>query len=118
MGSRAPGDQQQVVAAGGAKEQLHRTLGLPRLEECTGQIHGCLGRAEALVEICAEVEGLVRSGERELYIPRVQRCRGAAKEGPYQGVRVAQQARRLDATVEQVPGLRELAAHAPAPAQA
>src|SRR5438094_1323590 len=101
MGSRAPGDQHQVLAAGGPKEQLRRTLRLPGLEECTGQIHGRLGRVEALVEIWVQVEGLLRRGERELHVPRVQRCRGAAEEGPDQSVRVAQQARRLDATLEQ-----------------
>src|SRR5439155_15256744 len=75
------------------------------------------GRVEALVEICVEVEGFLRRGERELHVPDVQRCGGAAKEGPDQGVRVAQQTRRLDATVEQLPGLGELAAQAPEPAQ-
>jgi hypothetical protein len=117
MGSRAPGDQHEVLTAGGPKEQFDRTLGLPRLEERTGQIHGCLGRVEALVEICAEVEGLVRRGERERHVPCVQRCRGAAKEGPYQRMRVAEQACPLDATVEQFAGFGELSAQAPEAAQ-
>src|SRR5207237_809521 len=113
MGSRATGDQHQVLAAGGTNEQLHRTLRFSGLEKCTGEIHGCLGRVEALVEICVEVEGFLRRGERELHVPDVQRCGGAAKEGPDQGVRVAQQTRRLDATVEQLPGGGELAAQGP-----
>ena len=36
MGPRSTGDEHQLLASGGTHEQLHRTLGLTRLEQCTG----------------------------------------------------------------------------------
>ena len=72
---------------------------------------------ETLVEICAEVDGLLRGRERQGNVASMERRRRTAAETPYQGVRVAEQARCLDATVEQLPRLGQLAAHAPEPAQ-
>src|SRR6266550_7649389 len=72
---------------------------------------------EALVEICAELDGLLGGRERQGKVAGMERrCRTAA-EAPHQSVRVAEQSRRLDATVEQLPRLGQLAAHAPESAQ-
>src|SRR3954467_9488656 len=72
---------------------------------------------EALVEVGTEVKALLCRSERKLDVSRVEGCSGSAKERPDESVRVAQQARRLDATIEQLAGLGQLAAHAPQPAQ-
>src|SRR5438874_11240501 len=72
---------------------------------------------EALVEICAEVDGFLCCRERQGNVAGMERSCRTAAEAPHQGVRVAEQPRCLDAAVEELAGLGQLAAQAPKPAQ-
>jgi len=83
MGPRATGDEHQLLASRGTKTQLDRTLRFSRLEKCTSQIHRCLGRVKALVEIPAQVDGLLSRRERKLDVARVERCSGGPRRGPW-----------------------------------
>src|SRR5262245_50156628 len=68
---------------------------------------------EVPVVVLAQVDALLGGGERELALPHPQRGGGAAGQAPDERVRVAEDARRLDSSVEQVRGLGQLAALPP-----
>ena len=72
---------------------------------------------EPLVEICAEVDGLLRGRKRQGNVAGMERRRRPAAEAPHQCVGVLEQACCFDATVEELPGLGQLAAHAPKAAE-
>ena len=90
---------------------------MARLEQCGGEVGGRLGRVEVLAGVPAEVDAFLGGRERELHVPRSERGGRTAGQSPHQRVTVAQQASRLDPTVEQLAGLGQLAALAPYPAQ-
>ena len=72
---------------------------------------------EAAVGILAQIGAFLGGGKRELHVAHPERGGRAAHEGPDERVRVAQQAGGLDASVEQLSGLGQLAALAPDSAQ-
>src|SRR3954471_12002231 len=72
---------------------------------------------EPFLPVCAEGDGLLRGRKRQVHVAGMQRCRRAAPEAPHKRVRVAQQTSCLDATVEQLARLGQLAAQAPKPSE-
>src|SRR5438045_4620050 len=72
---------------------------------------------EPLIEIGAEVDGFLCGRERQGNVAGMERSCRTAAEAPHQRVRVAEQPRCLDATVQQLAGLGQLPAQAPKPAQ-
>ena len=117
IGPPAAGDEGLLLAARAAEEQLGGTVGLPGFEKDPGEPDGRPGRDEAFVEVAREVGALLCGGQRGVEVAGGDRDDGAVEQVPRQGLRLAQQAGRLDRAVQQLGGLVQLAAHVPGPAQ-
>ena len=73
--SRAARDQPELLAAGGAEEQLDRRFGLSCLEQRGGEVGGRFGGVEALTGAVEELDALQGACEREVDVAHTKRRR-------------------------------------------